>query len=128
MRLTSTDIAAILLLIKRLITGIMIGGKYIIVGNVNPSAITNKEVQSKEVVVTNTPSKKRRLRQMPHRDIPDEVYEIPAITRLHKVNLEEWEAANLFEIKPTELDLMVKKHLNEMTTRGLKPSRLYWDV
>lgn len=123
MRLTSADIAAILLLIKRLITGIMIGGKYIIVGNVNTSAIT-----SKEVVVTNTSSKKRKLRQLPPLVIPDEVYEIPAITRLHKVNLEEWEAANLFEIKPTELDLMIKKHLNEMTTRGLKPSHLYWDV
>ncbi len=126
MRLTSTDIAAILLLIKRIITGILIGGKYIVVGNTNSSALVTKEVASNEVAVKN-PSP-RRLRQVPPLVIPDEVYEIPAITRLYKVNLEEWEAANLFEIKPTELDLMIKKHFNEMAAKGLKPSRLYWDV
>lgn len=120
MRITSADIEAIMLLLKRLFTGLWIGGKYIVVGNVTPSAVTNKEV-----IVTNTPSKKRRLRQIPPLDIPDEVYEIPAITRLHKVDLDAWETKNL---KPYAIDVMIKERLERLNAKGMKPSSLYFDV
>ncbi|UYZ83052.1 hypothetical protein MTZ49_10605 [Entomomonas sp. E2T0] len=122
MRITSADIEAIILLLKRLLTGLWIGSKYIAVGNVGSANIS---AETKVVDVKKSSAQKRRLRQLPPLVIEDDVYEIPAIKRLRKVDLDVWEAEN---VKPRALDLIIKEHFKQLTEKGMKPSSVYFDV
>lgn len=122
MRITSADIEAILLLLKRLFTGLLIGGKYIVVGNVGS---TNISAETKAVDVKKTSLSKRRIRQLPPLVIEEDVFEIPALKRLRKVDLDAWEVENL---KPYSIDSMIKEHFEQLNAKGMEPSSLYFDV
>lgn len=126
MRITSTDIDALLFLTKRVFTGLLVGGKYIIVGNVGSTNMsTNASADTKAVDIKRTSQSKRSVRQLPPLVINDDIYEVPAIQRLCKVNLEEWEAKNL---KPCSINVLIKDHFEQLSAKGLKPSSTYFDV
>ena len=96
MRITADDMRAIIFLIKRLMTGILIGGRYIIAGQVAVEA----NAAATKTLTTNTGSvkssvSKRRIKQRPPIVIDENVYEVPAMVRLKKINLEKWQAEKL---------------------------------
>lgn len=123
MRITSTDIQAVSLLAKRVVTGCLVGGKYILAGSV--ASAQSSTQTPRQTVAKNTTANKRRIRQQPPLVIEDNVYEVPAMVRLNNVKLEAWQQKNL---QPSVIDEAIKQHYDFMTANGLKPGSYYFDV
>lgn len=120
MRITSTDIHVISSLAKRVVTGCLVGGKYILSGH---DASTQSSVEiPKEAIADTSKINKRRVRQQPRLVIEDNVYEVPAMVRLKKVKLADWQKEHL---QPSVIDEAIKQHYDYMTANGLKPGSLY---
>lgn len=122
MRITSNDVQTLMLLVKRFMLAIMMGVRYVAVGNaaaLNEITLGSDQVEKKPML------SKRRVKQFSPVVINQDIYDIPAMVRLRKVKLDEWQDENL---KPIALDKMLKEHYEQLTAKGLKPSNLYLDV